>query len=186
MPTTAPIPDGSATFRDKLKVRQRNLIEDAQAALVTLVGKLPPEVVRLLTGEVETLPEGTTIQLSAEDGREMQRLQREVQEARLVAYLESWTYDRPLPTTETLGDEDEDVYDALMAALDALEAARQPTSVDLSETPIGTPAQPVESPTPGSESSATLSTDGSEPVGASTPSSSSASAPTSTAVPSPV
>lgn len=182
MTTSFPIPGGEATFRDKLKVRQRNLIEDAQGALMALVSKIPPEILSAAAGD--ELPAGTVVQLTAEDGRELRRLQREVTEARLIAYLESWTLPRPLPTMETLGDEDEDVYDALMDAVDRLELAKRPTSVDFTETPIGTPRNPVESPTPGSESSATPSTAGSDPAGPSTPPSLPAGVPTSTGAPS--
>ena len=45
--------------------------------------------------------------------------------------LDSWTYDRPLPTLETIGDEDEDVYDALLDGVDGVNPADVETNFDV-------------------------------------------------------
>lgn len=108
MSQSIPIPGGYAVFRENLKVRQRRLIETAGIQAVRALGKLPNEVTK---GEIDP----TTVALDALDLSDSEADSIFfIQDAAILAYLESWTLDRPLPTKETIGDLEVELYDALV------------------------------------------------------------------------
>ncbi len=109
---TVDIPGGTAVLREKqdIKVRQRQLVEAAYIPASAAMAKLP--------GNIEELKD---FDLSKSDITisEAQTL-FDLQSATIVAALASWTLDAPLPTMETVGDLDQDVYDELGAATASL------------------------------------------------------------------
>lgn len=109
---TVNIPGGTAALREKadIKVRHRQLVEAAYIPASTAMMKLPGD-----------LKELENFDLSASDitRTEAQAL-FDLQSATIVAALESWTLPGPIPTMDTVGDLDQDVYDALSEATASL------------------------------------------------------------------
>jgi hypothetical protein len=122
MSITVDIPGGTAVLREKLKVRERRVIEAAGLGASGAIAKMPTSV---LDGSVDP----TTVRMDAvaftadEAGSVLA-----VQDAAIVAYLESWTLPDPLPTMETIGDMETDVYDALAIAIRDIEKTSPPAT----------------------------------------------------------
>jgi hypothetical protein len=105
---TVPIPGGTADLREQteIKVRHRRLVESASVGAATALAKLPSEQAEL---EAATLAE---LALTEAEADNLFRLQ----DATIVAALDSWTLPDPLPTLATVGDLAPEVYDALAEA----------------------------------------------------------------------
>lgn len=105
---TVPIPGGSADLREhtEIKVRHRRLVESASVGAATALAKLPSDQAEL---EAATLAD---LDLTEAEADNLFRLQ----DATIVAALDSWTLPDPIPTLATVGDLDPEVYDALAEA----------------------------------------------------------------------
>lgn len=154
------IPGGTATLRDEddLTPRHKRALRDAAfaaAPAVARVGVIPsgddqepdPLVVHSAQDAVEQSS------MSKKDWRRL----RELRETAVVVQLASWSLERPLPTEETIGDLETDLYDALIAAVGG-----EPVSEATDFSPSPEPASPTngssDSPGPSSESPAPEST----------------------------
>jgi hypothetical protein len=109
---TVDIPGGQAVLREKadIKVLHRQLVEAAYIPATSAMEKLP--------GDLEEL-EKFDLTTSSISRTEAQAL-FDLQSATIVAALASWTRSEPLPTMETVGDLDQDVYDTLSEATASL------------------------------------------------------------------
>ena len=105
---TVTIPGGTACLREntEIKIRHRRLIETAAVAAAQIMAKIDPEKVK--AGLLDMAALDVTRQ-------EADRLY-EVQDATIVAVLDSWTLPMPVPDMDTIGDLDPDVYQALADA----------------------------------------------------------------------
>lgn len=164
MGTTVEIPGGTAVIRtaSELRVRHRRVVETAALAAADIVGRLAPE-----DGAMPT-------DLSPEDAGKLLVLQ----DATIVACLESWTLPEPLPTLATVGDLSVEVYDALAKATRESGAEAALRGIDFSPRPIG-----EESPTEpsGSSNGSLVATAESQP--ASQPEPAGVSSPTAPSIP---
>lgn len=108
MSTTVEIPGGYAVFREpkEMKQRQRRMIETAAMTAAHVIAKLPDSVDPAST-RIADIPA-----LTRDDAEAL----ADLQDATIIALLESWTLPVPLPTLDTLGDLDVATYDALAAA----------------------------------------------------------------------
>ena len=139
MSTQKDILGGQAVFRDMedMRGRDRNLIKAAAAAATGYFSKLPPEV-------MEPGPEGETPEeMVARTTPLLEGLaftwqenlaMLELRQATVVAMLQSWTLDRPLPTMDTIGDLEGDLYDSLDEAIGGVTTAIA-QGVDLEPSP---------------------------------------------------
>lgn len=102
------IPGGTATLREKpdIKVRHRRLIEAAGIAAAPLLARLPND-----RGEKEALSEADVIGLGV--SKQEATALFELGDATIVAALAAWSLPDPLPTLETIGDLDPELYEAL-------------------------------------------------------------------------
>ncbi len=111
------IPGGTATLRDKLvSERHFRILEAAYMSAGSALQKVSQDatgadsnasdeeraVDMLLNGEHLTAAEAMSL--------------LELQDAAIVAFLERWSLDRPLPTVATVGDLDRETYRALSDA----------------------------------------------------------------------
>lgn len=147
MSTIVKLPGGAtATLRDpaSLKVRQRRIIEVAGLSAANIISRIPQESAGGSPDEIEGAI--GSLELSRADSTALMDLQ----DATIVAFLESWTLPQPLPTMDTVGDMDLDVYDALAQATKELGAPLAAGTVDFSPKPMT-----VDSPTVPSSSSDT-------------------------------
>ena len=105
---TVEIPGGNAQLREKheIKVRHRRLVESASVGAAVALAKLPSDEAEL---EAATLAD---LDLTTDEADGLFKLQ----DATIVAALDSWTLPDPIPTLATVGDLDPDVYDALAEA----------------------------------------------------------------------
>ena len=101
---TVEIPGGNAQLREKheIKVRHRRLIEAASVGAAVALSKLPTDQDEL---ETATL---TDLKLTKDEAGSL----FELQDATIVAALDSWTRPEAIPTLATVGDLDPEVYDA--------------------------------------------------------------------------
>lgn len=122
-------PAWSARLRenDEIKVRHRRLIENAGIAAARPMAKIEQQ--KREGKDVGGL-DMTELDLDAVEADRVMALQ----DAVIVATLASWTLDEPLPTLETVGDMDTDVYEALAKATREQGAAIA-TSVDFEPKP---------------------------------------------------
>lgn len=122
MGQTVEIPGGTAVLRGKeeLRGRDRTLVKAAFMAASNALDKLPKSV---MDGKREDeTQEQAVLRLSRDMAGVALTWQEslallEVRQATVVALLESWTLDRPLPTMATIGDLPGDLYDALDEAI---------------------------------------------------------------------
>lgn len=146
---------GKAQVREAedLTPRQKRRLRDAVSAA-------GPAIVRLQSRGLEGVVADSV--LSAADVRRL----RELQEATACVQLVSWDREEPLPTEETIGDLDTELYDSLIAAIGAIPATDD--SLDFSVNPD--PKAPTDAPgdssgrssdEPESPSQATSQSDGS-------------------------
>ena len=162
MPETIEIPGGWATIRsrDELRGRDRNLIKAAAMAAAPAIAKMPDSVTGgAVEGETE---EQAQARVAAEVGELSLTWQEsmallELRQATVCAVLQSWTLPLPLPTMDTIGDLDADLYDALDTAIGGVTTAI--TAAENFEVQPG-----EENPTGTSESSDSPLKDGAEPT----------------------
>lgn len=133
---TVPIPGGTADLREQneIKVRHRRLVESASAGAAVALAKLPSDQAEL---EAATLADLDLTEVEADN---LFRLQ----DATIVAALDSWTLPDPIPTLATVGDLTPEVFDALAEAtrdLGTVIASKEdfeptnPNSPEFKETP---------------------------------------------------
>jgi hypothetical protein len=115
--TTIEIPGGQATFREKL-VRERDFrtIEAASMAVKAVYAKTPdPGITDDMTDDEKEL--ALAAYAAAIDAMPMSYEEAQSlitwRHAAIVAFLESWTLRRPLPTMDTIDDLDRDVIMAM-------------------------------------------------------------------------
>jgi hypothetical protein len=156
---TVEIPGGNAQLREKheIKVRHRRLVESASVGAAVALAKLPSDEAEL---EAATLAD---LDLTTDEADGLFKLQ----DATIVAALDSWTLPDPIPTLSTVGDLDPDVYDALA------EASRELGTAIATEESFDPPNPQSEgfdaSPTSRSAGSEEHSKDDQEPVSTETP-----------------
>jgi hypothetical protein len=121
------IPGGTATLRDTLTIRERRAIQRIALDAMGLANQLTSDSVALQPKDAELL-------MTTQD---------KMADATLIAYLQAWSFDKPLPTLDTIDEMDGDVYDAITAAIEKNSAL---AGVDTS------PAKDPASPTKGSPS----------------------------------
>jgi len=96
------IPGGTATLRDTLTIRERRAIQRIALDAMGLANQLTSDSVALQPKDAELL-------MTTQD---------KMADATLVAYLQAWSLDKPLPTLDTIDEMDGDVYDAITAAIE--------------------------------------------------------------------
>ncbi|HVA08723.1 MAG TPA: hypothetical protein VNG12_18470 [Acidimicrobiales bacterium] len=133
------IPGGTAKLRDEgdLTPRQKKALKDAAFAVGPVYQRLRAQ------GTERALQESS---LSATDLRRI----RELKEATVCALLDSWSLDAPLPTESTIADLETELYDALVALI---EAEPDNTATDFSVNPD------PKAPTSGADGSSGTSSD---------------------------
>ena len=139
---TLSIPGGTASFREKheIKIRHRRMIETATIAALPALSKLPDDEKALKNLNVLDLG------LSGPEAESIFALE----DALVLAILDSWTLDSPCPSNlEELGDLEPAVYDALKLALPELGVL------------VGDGFDPPDPHSKGFESSPTVPSDGS-------------------------
>jgi hypothetical protein len=154
------IPGGTAFFREKGKDeipgRSVKLIRAAATAAGSQFAEFPELFEGQRPGEsdedrdarLEARLQGMT--LSTEQAMAWD----DMREATAVALIASWTLDKPLPTYKTIGDLDEELYEAILTAVGGMSAAELEVNFDLSD-----PSHPdyKETPTTASDGSDGLS-----------------------------
>lgn len=129
---TVEIPGGTATFRDKLTTeRQRRPIKRAAFAGSSAIAKLPD----LEDGDEKKLTEQlASMPLTEDEADSFMGLM----DATILAFLESWTLDSPLPTSrDDLLDLDADVYDALVETARSLQSPEATQETNFEPGPAG-------------------------------------------------
>lgn len=116
---TVEIPGGTATIRDpdELRAKDADLIEAAAYAASPALQKLPPELLAAAGSDDDPAEAAAKFGEAVKDVHftmDEWLLLTQMRRATVVATLDSWTLDRPLPTMQTIGDLPRD----LMAALD--------------------------------------------------------------------
>ena len=149
MSTTFDIPGGTATFRDPdaLTERGRRLMLTAIMPLQSMASKIPDRLRKLAEGkgpeaeaaqaEIERLANAVSIT------RQEAAASMEVRDAAIIALLQNWPLEDPLPTLDNLLDLDGPLFRALEDAAtpfvqDVLKAAR-PTNFEPGEKVAGSP-----------------------------------------------
>ena len=161
MTTQVEIPGGYAILRDQdeLRGRDRMLIKAAAMAASPAIEKMP-STVKDGRQENET-EEESQARMAAEMGALHLTWQEsmallELRQATMVACLKFWSLELPLPTMDSIGDLDADLYDALDTAIGGVTTAIA-AATDFE-------AQPgKENPTGNSKSSDSPLKDGVEP-----------------------
>ena len=158
---TVPIPGGTAQLRERSELRGRdeNLIKAASMAAAKAVAKVagiddtPKEGETKEEATARAEAEAEAVDLTWQESLSLLELRQAV----MVAVLEHWTLDKPLPTMATIGDLPAELYNALDEAIGG-EAIQMGTDFS----PPDDPAELKLSPTGDSESSDTASRDGVE------------------------
>jgi len=148
------IPGGTARLRSKLvSERQFRIVETAFMAANSAIKKVREAVPESEREDPNALGAAfEKVSLSRQEAAAI----LDLQDAAIVAFLESWTLPRPLPTMDTVGDLERDLYRALAEATRGLGASAALGHVDFS------PQKPGENPTGSSESSGTPSEAGAD------------------------
>ena len=128
MSTRVEIPGGYAILRDQseLRGRDRMLIKAAAMAASPAIEKMP-NTVKEGKQDDET-EEESQARMATEMGSLQLTWQEsmallELRQATMVACLKYWSLDLPLPTMDTIGDLDADMYDALDTAIGGVTTA---------------------------------------------------------------
>lgn len=151
------IPGGKAFFKEKHTGAGKKKLRAAALSAATNLSDYPE---LFEPGPPNETDEQRTERLApALAGMRLTPLQAEVwdnmREATVIATLESWTLDGPIPSTiEALENLDGDLYDALLDAVGGVSA--QQLETDFSAKPI-TPGDPASKETPTTGSSDSLS-----------------------------
>jgi hypothetical protein len=95
------IPGGEATLRDTLTIKERRTLRAIATSAMELAQKA-----------------GANEALNTADADFMLATQDRLADATLLAFLVSWTLDKPLPTADTIGEMDGNVYDAISKAIE--------------------------------------------------------------------
>lgn len=149
MSTVVPIPGGTATLRDKLvSERQFRFLESAFMTAAPAMAKLERAGAGGDMPEEERAAAMGRVAFTREESDAMLALQ----DAAIVAFLEDWSLNVPLPTIANVEDLSREVYQALALATQG-RAADELGGADFSPNPS------KESPTTGSSSSDGLSGD---------------------------
>jgi len=116
---TVEIPGGTARFREgrsEMRGRDDLLISAASAAAASVIAKVPENTP--IEGETPAQAEERALGMLQDMQLTWQEAQAmlEVRQAMVVATLESWTLEQPLPTMANIGDLPGDLYQALLAA----------------------------------------------------------------------
>lgn len=119
---TVDIPGGTAQFktREELRARDTKLVKAATLSAQPAIEKLGADA-EIKKGETEEEATARLSKLLKE--KEIVFTTQEAMsllglyEAMVVAYLHSWTIERPLPTVDTIGDLPEALYEALEDAV---------------------------------------------------------------------
>ena len=143
---TVDIPGGKATLREEaeVKVRHKRIVEAAAVAAATALSKLPGDRESLEAVKLDEL------QLTAAEATVL----FELQDATIVAALADWTLPDPIPTLDTIGDLDSELYERLAEQTRDLGTAAA-TDVDFSPPDPSSPGFQA-SPTPPSDASVTV------------------------------
>ena len=132
---TVEIPGGVAHLREdhEIRTRDKRLVEVAAIVAAYPIEKLAEQ---MEAGPVSVV----TLRLDADEATALYK----VRDAGIVASIVSWTLDDPIPTMDTIGDLDPDLYKALDEAVKALGATvaagvdfdpPDPTSPGFAESP---------------------------------------------------
>ena len=147
------IPGGTAVFREQLTTeRQRRPLKVAMMGIpdiIDIAKDLPEGMEDKTLEEIGEAMKEAGVEVDMTGGRAVAFL--DVQDAVILAYLESWTLDRPLPKTmDEVLDLDSDLYDALTkSASEVYGTAKSPD--------VNTEVQPgLENPTDESSSSSEM------------------------------
>jgi len=126
--TKVDIPGGYAILRDQneLRGRDRMLIKAAAMAAAPAIEKMP-DTVKEGQQEGETDDEAQqrianevgAVQLTWQESMAL----LELRQATMIACLKFWSLDLPLPTMDSVGDLDADLYDALDTAIGGVTTA---------------------------------------------------------------
>jgi hypothetical protein len=128
MTTKVDIPGGYAILRDQseLRGRDRMLIKAAAMAAAPAIEKMPDSVTEggpddedPATAQTRIAAEMAQVQLTWQESMAL----LELRQATMIACLQSWSLDRPLPTMDTVGDLPADLYDALDTAIGGVTTA---------------------------------------------------------------
>jgi hypothetical protein len=120
---TVTIKGGTANLREghEIKIRHRRLVESAAVAASSALAKLPPDV-----GSLDDPMALSELDLSEAEATSLFRLQ----DATIVATLESWTLSDPIPDMDTIGDMDPDAYEKLAEETRSVGASVVSTNFD--------------------------------------------------------
>lgn len=158
MATEVEIPGGKAFFRergvDPIPGDSVKLIKSAYRAARVTLAEFPQFFEEQREGEsdeeyeerIAGMMKGVVLTT------EQAMVWEELREATVVATLKSWTLDRPLPTLRTIGDLDQDLYEALLDAAGGIGAQQLETDFSVKRDKID-PATGEEFPTGGSSDS---------------------------------
>lgn len=111
MTTTVDIPGGEVTLRNPraLTERQRRLLTRVQGRMGSMLGKIRAAGFDPDADDVESTIDAEKLHFDAEDVD----LSFELNDAGIIAFVQSWTLDLPLPTMETVTDLPGDLYSRL-------------------------------------------------------------------------
>ncbi len=140
MTTMVEIPGGTALLREskELRGRDRNLVKAAAMAAADALAKMPEEVQK--GKQDDESDEDAAVRLAAAMADVHLTWQEslsllELRQATVVASLISWSRDEKLPTMETIGDLEADLYDALDTAIGGVSGAVGATDFDPTPNP---------------------------------------------------
>lgn len=132
------IPGGTAYFRedgvDSISTNAKNLLEAAGQAVRSNLEPDYPELFEVRPEETDEEREARVGNVDLQVTPKQALVLKEAREFTIVALLDHWTLDRPLPTIGSLTSAKyEDVYDAL---IDAVSGAKVPEDPDFSPAPL--------------------------------------------------
>lgn len=105
-----PIPGGQAEIREKPTVYGREILQQAGFDVMANLKRAMPDK------EIATLADLTSLPLDSLDA-ELVASTHQLQRAAVVALLKSWSFPDALPTMDSVGTMDIDLYDALSRAV---------------------------------------------------------------------
>lgn len=118
-----PIPGGTATLRDKLvSERHYRILEAAYIAAAPALKKVAERASEEPTEQTDFEEDSSELGANSIEGMDHKETMMllDLQDAAIVAFLESWTLPQPLPTLETVGDLERGLFKALAAAAQPL------------------------------------------------------------------
>lgn len=131
-----------------LKIRHKHMLGSASVNAARAIGKLEaqlpedfPKDPKLRASALEALDVTPYLASGALDFDDAQALQK-IQEITVVAFLAKWSLPDAIPTVATVGDMDEDIYEAIAQATKD-DAARALGGIDFDPTPEDEPGNPT-------------------------------------------